>query len=177
MAGKSAFPSMLLPDKQTSKWKFVLAAPLLPLLHTSCDSPNHSPWAVREVPVHVSARAGPLSQGKQGSQRIKQTSSKVPVTWPPARSSFLLSFFISSTHSVHSPKKGWGQRQLGWNGYTMASKWKEDKNQVITRQYWKLPFQAHQFTPEIVLDKAVGSYCHVRSHVTGPSHSETKTWT
>lgn len=42
---------------------FVLAAPLPPLSHTSCDSPNHNPWAVREVPVHVSPGAGPLSQG------------------------------------------------------------------------------------------------------------------
>lgn len=59
---------LLLPDKQTSKWNFVLAAPFPPLLHTSCDSPNHNPWAIREVPVHVSPGAGPLSQGNQCSQ-------------------------------------------------------------------------------------------------------------
>lgn len=36
---------------------FVLAAPLAPLSHTSCDSPNRNPWAIREVPVHVSPRS------------------------------------------------------------------------------------------------------------------------
>lgn len=49
VAGNPTFPSVLLPDKQTSKWDCVHAAPLPP--HTSCDSPNHSLWAVREVPV------------------------------------------------------------------------------------------------------------------------------
>lgn len=56
--------------------------------------------------LHASPRAGPLSQGNQGSQRINQTSSKVPTTWLTARSSFLLSFFISATQSLHGPEKG-----------------------------------------------------------------------
>lgn len=94
MAGNPTFPSVLLPDKQTSKWESVRAAPLLP--HTSCDSKSQG-WAVREVPVHVRPKAGPLSQGNQGSQRINQASSKVPTAWLQASSSFLLSF-ISATH-------------------------------------------------------------------------------
>lgn len=86
--GNLTFP--LLPDKQTSKCNFLLAAPLLPLFHTSCDTPNPNPCAIREVPVHVSHGAGPLSQGNQCSLGINQTSSKAPESWLSARSELSL---------------------------------------------------------------------------------------
>lgn len=79
---------------------FVLAAPLPPLSHTSCDSPKHSPGAIREVPVHVSPGAGPLSQGNRCSQRNDQTSSELTRTW-------LLASTISLSFCLHHPV--WGQ--------------------------------------------------------------------
>lgn len=65
MVGKPTFPSVLLPDKQTSKWMFVFAALLLPLLHTSCDS-----------------KSQPL--GREGGSCARQPQSRTTFTRKPA---------------------------------------------------------------------------------------------
>lgn len=54
--GRSGWGSNFPINYRTNKLQsrtFMFAAPLPPLSHTSCDSPNHKPWAIREVPVHV----------------------------------------------------------------------------------------------------------------------------
>ena len=72
----------------------MLTAPLAPLSHTSCDSPNHNPEAVREVSLHVSPGAGPLSQGNKHSQWINQTSFELAETWLTARFELSFSFCL-----------------------------------------------------------------------------------
>lgn len=69
MVGKPMFPSVLLPDKQTSKWTFVFAALLLPLLHTSCDSKSQ-PLGHERGSCARRPKAGLLSRG---NQRLPET--------------------------------------------------------------------------------------------------------
>lgn len=139
---------------------FVLAAPLPPLSHTSCDSPNHNPWAIREVPVHVSPGAGPLSQGNQYSQWIDQTSSELTGTWLSARSK--LSFCLSLPSQEDCCQVPQPRQRLSapdwWNSEIVKSEIEEDRRLVIKRQCSSVPslnflFQAHQFASEIVIDK------------------------
>lgn len=46
--GESNFPIRMATGQTNFKVELCAAAPLLPLLHTSCDSPNHGPWPMRE---------------------------------------------------------------------------------------------------------------------------------
>lgn len=122
---------------------FVPAAPLPPLSHASCESPNLSLWAVREVPVHVSPRAGPLSQGNRCSQWISQISSELTRAWLSANC-LSLSFFLFI--SLPSWEDFWminhpSQNQSAWQMKVRNSaKWKNWRP-VIKIQCSDMPFQ------------------------------------
>lgn len=150
--GESNFPiNSYYRTNKLQSGTFMLAAPLPPLSHTSCDSPNPNPWAIREVPVHVSPGAGPLSQGNQLSQWIDQTSSELTGTWLSARSKLSFSFFPTVPllsippfsgrllSGILGPDKGWVPRLMGWSSEIVKSEREEDRRLVIRRQCSDVP--------------------------------------
>lgn len=104
-------PSCLLPH-----------CPHCPIHPVTLQNPN--PWAIREVPVHVSPGAGALSQGNQRSQWINQTSSELTETWHSARSK--VSFSFSYCLSVPSQEDCCQAPQL-WQRYTSPTDGINDK--------------------------------------------------